>query len=77
MHKFTISVAAASALAALLAAAPANAERNPGAVKNGGGQCWTNSRGSNGEFGFWASCPQPASTTATTRQRRPATNASR
>lgn len=76
MHKITISAAVMTALVAVLAAAPASAERNWGPVKQGA-QCWNNSRGGNSEFGFWGSCPQTASaTTATTRQRHRA-NASR
>ena len=63
MQKFAITAAAMTAVVATLATSPASAERNPGPIKSGG-QCWNNSRGGSGEFGFWGTCPQTASLTA-------------
>jgi len=76
MQKFAITAAAMTAVVAMLAAAPASAERNPGPIKNSG-QCWSNSRGGNGEFGFWAACPQTASQTTVQSPRRQRAPASR
>jgi hypothetical protein len=62
MHKLTI--AAAIAFGALLASAPANAERNWGPMQQNG-QCWKASVGHNGSnagtWGYWDACPKPAS----------------
>jgi hypothetical protein len=73
MRKFTISLAATTAFAALLASAPAMAEYHFGPMQNGD-KCWHGSGGtpavpgrvggpSNG-FGYWGACAQPASATA-------------
>jgi hypothetical protein len=82
MRKFTISAAAITAFAALLASAPATAEYHFGAVQNGN-KCWHASGavaipgrvgGSPGGFGYWGACPQPASATVAPAPRQvPAT----
>jgi hypothetical protein len=62
MKKLTIAVAIA--FGALLATAPAHAERNWGPIQQNG-QCWqsqVNTAGSNlGTWGYWAACPKKAS----------------
>jgi hypothetical protein len=64
MREFTVSAAAMTVLAVLLASAPASAERNWGPIKNGN-QCWkeqSNTSGINaGTWGYWAACPETAS----------------
>jgi hypothetical protein len=81
MRKFTISAAAITAFAALLASVPAMAEYHFGPAKNGD-KCWHGSGAvvipgraggfSNG-FGYWGACPQPASATvAPARRQAPA-----
>jgi hypothetical protein len=64
MKTFTISAATMTVLAALLASAPARAERNWGPLKNGD-QCWkeqVNTGGFNaGTWGYWTACPAAAS----------------
>jgi hypothetical protein len=71
MRRFTISAAAITAFAALLASAPAMAEYHFGPTQNGN-KCWHGSGavvipgrvgGSPGGFGYWGACPQTASTT--------------
>ena len=59
MAAFAIVLAAPSAFASVLAVPPANAERNPEPIKNDN-LCWSNLRGSDGEFGYWSACPQVA-----------------
>jgi hypothetical protein len=63
MHQFTIA-AAALAVAALVSAAPALADYNPGGPVVQNGQCWKSSKSSDA-FGHWRACPQPASGAAT------------
>jgi hypothetical protein len=71
MRKFTISLAAMTSFAALLAAAPAVAEYHFGPTKDGD-KCWHGSgapaipgrvAGPSNGFGYWGACPQTASTT--------------
>jgi hypothetical protein len=70
MRQFTIA-AATVAIAALVAAAPALADRHGGGPLNQNGQCWQGSKGQElGTWGFWASCPKPASAPAATAKRR-------
>jgi hypothetical protein len=65
MRQFTLA-AATVAIAALVAAAPASAERLMGGpVKQNGGAEST--------WGTWTACPQAASTPATRRAARPRT----
>jgi uncharacterized membrane protein len=65
MRQFTISAAAATVFAALLASAPAQAENLGGASAKNGNQCFSYSVGQqrDGRFGYWGSCPQTASAT--------------
>jgi len=73
MRQFTIS-AAAMAFAALLASVPAQAEAVHGAAMKNGNQCFNFSPSQGGlrdsRFGYWAACPQAASTAATSRTTR-------
>jgi hypothetical protein len=71
MRKFTISLAATTAFAALLASAPAMAEYHFGPTKDGD-KCWHGSGvvaipgrvgGPSNGFGYWGACPQTASAT--------------
>jgi opacity protein-like surface antigen len=61
MRKFTI-VATTAAIAALISAAPASAERiNGGPIKQNG-QCWNGHGGaSEATWGYWGSCAEKAS----------------
>jgi hypothetical protein len=70
MRQFTIA-AATVAIAALISAAPASAERiNGGPIKQNG-QCWKGQKGSEtGTFGYWAACAQPASAPAAQKPAR-------
>jgi hypothetical protein len=70
MRQFTI-VAATVAIAALISAAPASAERINGGPVQQNGQCWRG-HGSSSEatWGFWQPCAQPAGTPATQRTTR-------
>ncbi len=67
-----ITIVAAIAVAASLAAIPAKAERNWGPLRQNG-QCWQaspNHSGSNaGTWGYWGACPQAASTAAVATRR--------
>jgi hypothetical protein len=72
MRKFIISAAAMSVFAALQASSPAMAEYHFGPLQNGN-QCWIGTAygvvpgrpaGSSGGFGYWGTCPKPASATA-------------
>ena len=59
MRQFTIA-AATVAIAALVAATPASAERiNGGPIKQNG-QCWT-AHGGDATWGYWGSCAEKAS----------------
>ena len=72
MRHFTLA-AATVAIAALVAAAPASAERLMGGPIKQNGQCWkSNSGGGKSTWGTWTACPQAASTPATRRAARPA-----
>jgi hypothetical protein len=73
MRQFTLA-AATVAIAALVAAAPASAERLMGGPIKQNGQCWkSNSSGGEATWGTWTACPQAASTPATRRAARPRT----
>jgi hypothetical protein len=63
MNKFTISAAAATVFAALLASAPVQAEILGGASTKNGTQCFKFSQGQerDSRFGSWGACPQAAS----------------
>ena len=64
MRQFTI--AAALAIATLVAAGPASAERINGGPLKQNGQCWRSHGGaSEAAWGFWQPCAQPASTSTT------------
>jgi hypothetical protein len=70
MRQFTLA-AATVAIAALVAAAPASAERLMGGPVKQNGQCWkSNSGGSESTWGVWTACPQGASTPTTHRAAR-------
>ena len=70
MRQFTIA-AAAVAIAALVAAAPASAERINGGPPKQNGQCWRgHGSASEATWGFWQPCAQPASGSATQRATR-------
>jgi hypothetical protein len=72
MRQFAITTATV-AIAALISAAPASAERISGGPIKQNGQCWkSHSGGSEATWGFWQPCAQPASapgTQPTTRRR--------
>jgi hypothetical protein len=73
MRQFTIA-AATVAIAALISAAPASAERLSGAPAKQNGQCWkSHSSAAEATWGTWQACPQPASAPSvakpTTRRR--------
>jgi hypothetical protein len=73
MRYFTLA-AATVAIAALVSAAPASAERIMGGPMKQNGQCWkSNASASEGTWGTWTACPQAASTPATHRAARPRT----
>jgi len=64
MRQFTISAAAATAFAALLASAPAQADTLNGTAPTKGSQCFTFSPTSgsrDSRWGYWGACPQTAS----------------
>ena len=63
----------AAAGIALLASAPAKADVNYGPKQNGN-QCWKSSVGNEreGRFGYWSTCPKPASTAIAPVASRPA-----
>jgi hypothetical protein len=65
MRKFAMSAVAVTTFAALVAM-PAQAETAGGGPNQNGKQCFKYSSGSakDGSFGYWAACPQQASTTA-------------
>jgi hypothetical protein len=73
MRQITLA-AATVAIAALVAAAPASAERIMGGPIKQNGQCWKSfSGGAEATWGVWTACPQGASTPATRRAARPRT----
>jgi hypothetical protein len=64
MRQFTIA-AATVAIAALISAAPASAERLQGGPIKQNGKCWQhNASASEASWGTWVACPQTASTPA-------------
>jgi opacity protein-like surface antigen len=69
MRQFTM--VAAVAIAALISAAPASAERiNGGPIKQNG-QCWRgHASASEATWGYWKPCAEPASGFATERNTR-------
>jgi len=72
MRQFTISAAAATVFAALLASVPAQADTLGGGPKQVGNQCFKFSVGQerDGRFGSWGACPQTASVAVAPRQLR-------
>ena len=72
MRQFTISAAAATVFAALLASAPAQADILNGAPAKAGNQCFKMSTGQGRDerFGLWGACPQTASVAVAPRQVR-------
>ncbi len=71
MRQFTIAAAAAAvAIAALVSAAPALADRHDGGPIRKNGLCWKASKVSDGLFGSWQACPEAAGSPAA--QRTPA-----
>jgi len=72
MRHLTIAVATV-AIAGLLAAVPASAERLQGAPIKQNGQCWkSHAVGADATWGLWQACPAPAAAPAvpaTTRRR--------
>jgi len=61
----TITLSAAAILAFAAFSMPAHAEYNTGAQAQNG-QCWKDSAGRKGDFGYWAPCAEKASATAAT-----------
>jgi uncharacterized membrane protein len=74
MRKFTVSTAAATILAALLAAAPAQADNLNGQPPQKGNQCYKFSTSGGGardsRWGYWDACPQSASVAVARRHVR-------
>jgi hypothetical protein len=69
MRQFAI-FAAAAVLAAALSSVAARAEFNYGPVQNGN-QCWkSNVTQAHNGFGYWTTCPQPASAPVVRAARR-------
>jgi hypothetical protein len=79
MRQFTISAAALTVFAALLASAPAQAEMSGGGPTQKAGQCFKYSSGNDkdGRFGLWTACPQTASTAVAPKQPRARRHATR
>jgi len=79
MRQFMISAAATMAFAALLVAAPAQADATHGAPAQNGTQCFKFSPGQDRDarFGSWGACPQTASVAVAPRQVRRHRSASR
>jgi hypothetical protein len=70
MRQFTLA-AATVAIAALVAAAPASAERLMGGPIKQNGQCWkSNAGGAESTWGTWSACPTPAATPTTRKASR-------
>jgi hypothetical protein len=69
MRQFTISAAAMTVFATLLASAPASAVDSWGPSKVGN-QCFKASQAQTRDLGFgvWTACPETASTPVTTRR---------
>jgi hypothetical protein len=72
MHTFMI-IGTAAAFGALLASAPALADRNSGPNQQNG-QCWNSQVGSSGSnagtWGYWSACPEKASAVVAPAQNR-------
>ena len=79
MRQFTISAAAATVFAAILASVPAQAEQLGGGPNKAGNQCFKFSTGQerDGRFGTWGACPKAASTAIAPRNTRRGRSASR
>ena len=70
MHQRAVYAAAIVMSAAMFAVLPAKADMNTGPVKKAN-QCWIGARGlADMGFGYWAACPQPASTATQPRRTR-------
>jgi hypothetical protein len=71
MRQFTIA-AATVAIAALISAAPASAERLQGGPMQQNGQCFKHTSGGIAEstWGYWTACPKPANAPAVQRPSR-------
>ena len=70
MRQFTIA-AATVAIAAMISAAPASAERIQGGPIKQNGKCWKDHvTHSDAMWGVWVDCPQPAAAPATHRLTR-------
>jgi hypothetical protein len=71
MRQFTIA-AATVAIAALISAAPASAERLMGGPIKQNGKCFKHTSGgiSEATWGYWQDCPKPASAPAVQRSTR-------
>ena len=71
MRQFTIA-AATVAIAALISAAPASADRLMGGPVKQNGQCFKHTSGGIAEatWGYWQACPKPASAPAVQRNTR-------
>jgi hypothetical protein len=71
--KSTFTIAAATvAIAALISAVPASADRIQGGPIKQNGQCWQATSGGTAEstWGFWQACPNPAAVPATQQPKR-------
>jgi hypothetical protein len=79
MRQFTISAAAATVFAAILASVPAQAEMLAGGARQVGNQCFkfTTGHERDSRFGSWGACPQSASTAIAPRNTRRGRSASR
>jgi hypothetical protein len=71
MRQLTIA-AATVAIAALISAAPASADRIQGGPIKQNGQCWKSTSGGTAEstWGVWQACPKPAAAPTTQPKRR-------
>jgi hypothetical protein len=71
MSQFTIA-AATVAIAALISAAPASAEKISGGPIKQNGQCFKHTSGgiSESTWGYWTACPKPASAPTVQRAAR-------
>jgi hypothetical protein len=67
MRKFMVSAAAMTLFAALLTTVPAKADFNFGPIQNGN-LCWKLTPNSK-EFGYWSTCPRPASVATPTHRK--------
>jgi hypothetical protein len=77
MRKFMLSAAAMTAVAALLASAPARADMGHGPLQNGN-KCFKTSAGwGKDNIGYWDTCAQPASTAVAAKPQRVRRHAAR